>query len=271
MTQQTLFRCVLNMSVVALLMLGGCSSRKVIQYRVVSYDEVVAGGTKVLCLPLRSVSSTYSNSAHVADGQMHSDSFMVEAFNALLPFEASKMLTTVACTSRVDQALNDSIPAYSLLAAHSADSARAASFFRELAAHWGVDYVLYPYACSVDYAITSSKGWRDDKYGQSYARPIAYRAGTSVHTQFWNREGKLVMERIGSAGADRSLMHSFFKRKRDKEENMVLAASRFYATPILKSLYKSIEAALWLKDTGVLTVDRSTEEQQAPPIPQQNH
>jgi hypothetical protein len=267
MRQTVFFGCLLNMSVVAALMLGGCSPRKVIQYRVVTYDEVVDAGKRVVCVPLRSVRSSYTNSAHVADGQMHTDSFMVEAFNALLPFEASKVLTTVACTSGGTQALMDSAPSFSLLAADSADSVGAASFFRALALRCDVDYVLYPYACTVDYAITTSKGWRDDKYGQSYARPIAYRAGTSVHTQFWNREGKLVMERIGSARADRSLMHSFFKRKRDKEDNMVLAASRFYATPILKSLYKSIEAALWLKESGVQTLERSPEEPPAPPLP----
>ena len=110
-----------------------------------------------------------------------------------------------------------------------------------------VELVVVPLDCSLSYRIEQPRGWRNDKYESSYARPVSHTAFATFHVQIWNRNGVLLSERVGKSAAKKPLLYDLVgRRKKEPGEGVDVArdARRFYGAPMLRTLYKAVKIAL---------------------------
>jgi hypothetical protein len=205
-------------------------------------------GKSALCLPLDSLRVTYvDNTKSVAD-TLFNDSFFVQAVNGLLSFEVSQNFTM--CRSRPDTL--DSLVVfrrggYSVLDKDTANLHFVSLRVQELAKKHNADIVVVPYACEIRHVTIRPAGWRRDRFGPAYERPVSYTAKTSFHVQVWDKTGRLIYERTGKSDTGRPILYSFLKREKIPDRDIVKYAKRFYAPPLVKSLYNSIKLAMMVK------------------------
>lgn len=234
-----------------LTVLGGsaCAATVVRQYVAPSVELSRLAGQPAVLLHVPRVETRYRDNTGQRPDSVLSDSFLVEAAQGLLLFETSKLFTLAGATE-LAMSLNPvtAPPQYSCLDSFLVDSARSAEVVRNAALSAGAAYVISPLSCSINYIANRPAGWRDDKYGPSYARPVTYTAFTTIAVQVWDSSGALLLERSVKTSANRSLLYGLFARKRKKETDIVNMASRFYASPIVKSMYQSAETAFSLAD-----------------------
>jgi hypothetical protein len=115
---------------------------------------------------------------------------------------------------------------------------------QELAKKHNTDFVVVPYSCEIKHVTIRPAGWRRDRFGSAYERPVSYTAKTSFHVQVWDKTGRLIYERIGKSDTGRPILYSFLKREKKPDKDIVKYAKRFYAPPLVKSLYNSIKLAM---------------------------
>jgi len=119
---------------------------------------------------------------------------------------------------------------------------------RCLAKKYNADLVVVPYACTIRHFTVRPAGWRKRQYGTSpgYERPISYTAKTEFHVQIWDRRACFCTS--GSAQATRQTGFLFVpEREKHPDKDIVKYAKRFYRTPLVKSLYNSIKAAMQVR------------------------
>lgn len=220
-----------------------CSSRKTLVYRGDGAQVLTREGKPTaICLPLQTITTEYYDNTATTPDTQFSDSFLIEAANALLFFEVGKEFELGGVPSGPVQPQR----LYSVLAADTQDLAGTAAFIQSVAESAGTEIVVVPYRCSVRYNVFKPAGWRNDKYENTYARPVSYRAFTQVHLQYWSAEGTLLYERVGKSDTGKPIFYSWFKREEPRDD-VVRFARRFYAPPIMRSLLKSVRLALVLR------------------------
>ena len=106
--------------------------------------------------------------------------------------------------------------------------------------------IVIPIGCCIQQTATQERGWRDDKYGPSYARPVKYYAEARFHVQIWDGKGILLYERIGKGSSGRPLLYRLFKRDPKKSETYTAFARRVFAPPLVKALNEAVVDALKL-------------------------
>jgi hypothetical protein len=201
-----------------------------------------------LCLPLDSLHVIYvDNTKSVAD-TLFNDSFFVEAVNGLLSYEVSQNFNI--CQGQPDSLDSLSLfrrNGYSILDKDTVYLQFISRHVQELAKKHHADIIIVPYSCEIKHVTIRPTGWRQDRFGSAYERPISYTAKTSFHVQVWDKTGRLLYERIGKSDTGRPILYSFLKREKKPDKDIVKYAKRFYAPPLVKSLYNSIKLAMMVR------------------------
>jgi len=203
-----------------------------------------------LCLPVDTLHVHYADNTKALPDTLFNDSFFMEAANGLLAFEVSKNFA-IRQWAPTDA---DSLGlfrhgGFSVLTKDTGSIQAMSHYVAVLAKKYNADLVVVPYACTIRHFTVRPAGWRSDKYGTSpgYERPISYTAKTEFHVQIWDKAGMLLYERIGTSNTGRPVFYSFLKREKHPDKDIVKYAKRFYAPPLVKSLYNSIKAAMQVR------------------------
>jgi len=203
----------------------------------------------VLCLPLDTLHVTYADNTKSIPDTLFNDSFFIEAANGLLLYEASQDFNL----AHFVPADSDSISfikrtGFSRLNADTASLLLISEYVKGLAKKHKTDLVIIPYSCIIRHITVRPTGWRNDKFsGPGYEKPISYTAKTEFHVQIWDKNGTLLFERIGKSDTGRPIFYSFLKKEKKPDKDIVKYAKRFYAPPLIKSLYNSIKVALQVR------------------------
>jgi hypothetical protein len=228
-------------------------------------NQLLNRSKNALCLSIDTLHVTYMDNTKAIADTLFNDSFFIEAANGLLLYEVSKNFGIRQWTPQ-DSLLDSSSGAaqdkspdadslavfrrggFSKLAGDTASLFQIASRIRELAIKYNADLVVIPYACMIKHITVRPTGWRNDKYtGPGYDRPISYTAKTDFHVQIWDKNGTLLYERIGKSDTGRPILYSFLKKEKHPDKDIVKYAKRFYAPPLVKSLYNSIKIAMQVR------------------------
>ncbi|MBD3356437.1 MAG: hypothetical protein GF363_04730 [Chitinivibrionales bacterium] len=200
----------------------------------------------ILCIPLKEIDIRHSGNARTSIKVEPDDSSLLEAARSLIRFEVSQRYKPVR-DSDVPAHYLDSVDIfesdirYSTLLENHGDSIAAAGTVAKLCKLSGANLVLWPYSCSIKSVAYRPRPWRGG--GPSYDRPVEHSARSNVHVQIWDREGRLLYERIAAAEKSSPIMYSLFGRKR-LEEDPVRYAKRLYASPLIRSLYRAVRRSL---------------------------
>jgi hypothetical protein len=197
----------------------------------------------VLCLPVTVMRVENIDNTKLRPDIQFSDSFLQNAVNELILFEAAKKfkISRVPAGS-FDSTEKPSRARYSVLAEDTAEGLLVSKLMQETAAKHAVDFIVAPYAVYVKHRTVKPASWRDDE-GPGYDRPVSITAVTSVHIQIWDKNGRLIFERIGESSRGQPVLYSWLKQK-SPDRDIVTYARRLYAPPLLKSLYASVVSAL---------------------------
>jgi hypothetical protein len=210
-----------------------------------------------LYLPVDTLHVTYIDNTKSIPDILFNDSFFIEAANGLLMYEVSKnfAIRQWAAQDAPKDAPKDADSltvfrhgGFSRLTHDTTSLGLIAGRVRGLARKYNADLLVVPYACAIKNITVRPAGWRNDKYaGPGYERPISYTAKTEFHVQIWDRNGTLLYERIGKSDTGRPVFYSFLKKEKNPDKDIVKYAKRFYAPPLVKSLYNSIKSAMQVR------------------------
>ena len=234
-------KCLNGFLLASITYIAACSPRPLV-YSGPELGELYNPAQTALCLPVRNMRIEYFDNTQQRPDTQYSDAFLQDAATGLLMFEVTQHFKIRP--AQIDS--SDSIgmlrtSRYSVLSGDTALRLVAARRIQDLAGKYAVNIVVVPYAISVRQYTVKPEGWRADN-GPGYDRPISFTAKTSVHIQFWNSKGQLLYERIGRSDTGRPVFYSLLKKEKPGSD-VVKFAKKFYAPPLVKSLYASIRAA----------------------------
>ena len=196
-----------------------------------------------LCLPVTAVRVENVDNTKLRPDIQFSDSFLQNAVSGLILFEVAKKFKIGRLPAgSLDPMEKPSRARYSVLAEDTADKLLVSRLMLERAAKYAVDFIVVPYAVYVKQRTVKPASWRDDE-GPGYDRPVSITAVTSVHLQIWDKNGRLIFERIGESSRGQPVLYSWLKQKKP-DRDIVTFARRLYAPPLLKALYASVVSAL---------------------------
>jgi hypothetical protein len=212
-------------------------------------NQLVNRAKNALCLPVDTLHVTYVDNTKAIPDTLFSDSFFMEAANGLLMYEVSKNFNISQWTPQdTDSVAFFRQGGFSPLTHDTGSLHLIARRVSELAKKYNADLIVVPYSCRIKHFTVRPAGWRNDKYaGPGYERPISYTAKTEFHVQIWDNNGTLLFERIGKSDTGRPILYSFLKKEKRPDKDIVKYAKRFYAPPLVKSLFNSIKAAMLIK------------------------
>jgi hypothetical protein len=225
----------------------GCAARMA-SYTNDANDILLNRANTVVYLPIDSIHVSYVDNTKSRPDILFNDSFFIEAANGLLAYEISKSYTL--CHSLPDSL--DSLRFFtrggsSRLMGDTASLQDISHRIKALAAKHNTDLIVVPYSFAIKHLAIQPTGWRQDRFGPAYDRPISYLAKTSVHLQIWDKSGRLLYERIGKSDTGRPILYSILKNEKNPDGDIVKYAKRFYAPPLVKSLYNAIKSAMMVK------------------------
>ncbi len=229
----------------AIPILISCASHAIL-YSHDTNSELINSELVALCLPFGDMHVEYIDDTKLKADHQYTDSFLLDAADGLLLYEVMK--TFKISPHRIQP--QDSIEKlrnqrYSILAHDTASLQITSQSIRELAARCSVDIVVLPYSGSIEQRTIQSKGWRNSS-GPGYERPVSFSAKTVVHIQLWNKEGRLLYERIAESTTGKPILYSFLKKEKS-DGDIVRFAKNLYAPPLIKSIYASIKLAMRIK------------------------
>ncbi|MBD3319517.1 MAG: hypothetical protein GF350_00305 [Chitinivibrionales bacterium] len=230
--------------ILAPVLLFSCGHKAKMLYVHSNHDILYDTSATILFIPLQNILTEYLDDTRSEPDTQFTDSFFLEALNGLVPFELSQHFQIHQSDS-----LGDSIGKLfekkaSVLKKDTSNFDSISLYIYQLTKKHDVDLVAFPYSCTIEHRIIQPPGWRGGKYGEGhYSRPVSYTAHTKFHLQIWEKNGNLIFERIGTDITKRPVLYSLFKKEKgDKDINKF--ARRFYAPPLVRSLYKSVSASL---------------------------
>ena len=206
-------------------------------------ERLLDPSLSALCLPVTVMRVENVDNTKLRPDIQFSDSFLQNAVNELILFEAAKKFKIDrARAGSFDSTEKPSRASYSVLAEDTVDKLLVSKLMQETAAKYAVDFIVAPYAVYVKERTIKPASWRDNE-GPGYDRPVSITAVTSVHIQIWDKNGRLIFERIGGSSRGQPVLYSWLKQKKP-DRDIVTCARRLYAPPLLKSLYASVVSAL---------------------------
>jgi hypothetical protein len=234
-------------AVTSVLLMSGCAAQMA-TYTDDAGNILLNRQKTALYLPIDSLRVTYMDNTKSIPDTLFNDSFFIEAANGLLLYEVAKNFAM--CQSQADSL--DSLwlfrrSSYSRLTADTVYLQYISHRIQALAARHNADLVIVPYSCAIRHVTIRPAGWRQDRFGPAYERPISYTAKTAVHVQIWDKTGRIIYERIGKSDTGRPILYSILKKEKNRDSDIVKYAKRFYAPPLVKSLYNSIKLAVMVR------------------------
>jgi hypothetical protein len=206
-------------------------------------ERLLDPSLSALCLPVTVMRVENIDNTQLRPNIQFSDSFLQNAVSGLILYEVAKKFKIGRLPAgSLDSMEKPSRARYSVLAQDSADKLLVSKLMRETAAKHAVDFIVLPYAVYVKERTVKPASWRDDE-GPGYDRPVSITAETSVHIQIWDKNGRLIFERIGQSSRGQPVLYSWLKQKKT-DRDIVTYARRLYASPLIKSLYASVVSAL---------------------------
>ena len=138
---------------------------------------------------------------------------------------------------------------YSLLKKDTSNYCFFSDFVKNFANNHNIDLIIFPYSCEIKNIVYQPPGWRNNRFGPYYERPVSYKAKTFFHIQIWDKTGNLIYERETKCEAEKPFLYSLFKKenKSDKED-LIEFSKHLYSPPIIKSLYNSIKLSLMIRN-----------------------
>jgi hypothetical protein len=223
-----------------------CTPRPLSYYCNDSAQELTNSSLVAMCIPFKSFHVDYVDNTRLKPIVQYSDSFLLEAANSFLLFEGTQKFTMRPAQSRecsfVDTVATRRFSSFFRDSVDTTLFSETSRKVRELALRCSVDIVILPFACSVKQQMRQPKTWRSTS-GPGYERPIGFSAVTSVHIQIWNKNGRLLFERIGRSDTGKPILYSLFKKEKPGDD-IVVFAKKIYAPPLIKSLASSIKSAM---------------------------
>jgi hypothetical protein len=223
----------------------GCAAPEKTLYKHDSGQELGDKNEKALCLPLLKFRIEQMDNMRTSSDTIAAvDSLIIDAANGLLVYETSQHFKLTACSADMDTGQSNTLFRNLGAFLDSSDSRMTAlsATVRAMAQSCGADLVVIPYSCLVKHISLQQKGWHESN-SPGYARPISFKAQTEINLQIWNKEGNLIYERISRDHTGQPMLYSFLKQEKPGRDNVVQYAKRFYAPPIIRSLYQSIRLA----------------------------
>ena len=234
----------------ALLLAAACgAARPKLFYESPQLRDAQLLRAKALVLPVSGMVIRYSDNTKAVPDTLYTDSFLVAATNALLPFEAGRQLLVLP---RPESLSVDSTARASVLAGDTAAMAAASQQAQRLAAASGAQVVVVAYACTTGFTVFQAEGWRGGRYeSPAYARPIRAYGWARLHVQLWNAAGVLLFEQIGVATSGKPILYDLVKRPRKRPPrrshvppDIVTLARKTYGPPTVRAIYRAAKVAL---------------------------
>ncbi len=230
-----------------ILVLSGCAGRMA-TYSNDPANILLDQGKIALRIPLDSLHVAYVDNTSPVPDTLFNDSFFIEAANGLLSYEISRNFKVSQCGRDSTDSLNVfRHSGYSRLENDTTFVQNISNHIRQLAAKYHADIVVVPYSLTIKYVTIRPAGWRHDRFGPSYERPVSYTAKTTFHVQIWDKTGRIIYEREGRSDTGRPILYSLLKKEKHPDKDIVKYAKRFYAPPLVKSLYNSIRLAMMVR------------------------
>jgi hypothetical protein len=231
----------------AIVFLCGCAAQMV-TYTNDGANVLLDRSKSALCLPIDSLHVSYIDNTKVTPDTLFNDSFFIKAANGLLAFEVSQAFNVrPLAKDSLDSLWVFRRNGYSILDKDTVYLRSISLHVQALAKKYHADLVIVPYACEIRHLAVRPAGWRQDRFGPGYERPISFTAKTSSHVQIWTKEGHILFERTGKSDTGRPIFYSFLKNEKNPGDDIVKYAKRFYAPPLVKSLYNSIKMAMMVR------------------------
>jgi hypothetical protein len=214
-------------------------------------EALVGYSKKALVVPFVGVSTEYRDNTQAYPDTQFTDSFLVLAANTFIMYEAAGYYSPIQPDST--NAIEGTPPRYSVLAGDTADRGAAAEYIRGLCSRFGTDLVIVPHRFETGYKVYQAEGWRHNE-GPGYARPVEADGFARVHIQIWDSKGKLLYERLGTARTGKPMLFGMFNGKRSRarrrktlEQDVVRAARKLYAPPIIRAIGKATKTAMLVR------------------------
>lgn len=198
-----------------------------------------------LYIPLQKVTITVKDETGSLHPPIISEAFFIEVANALVQYEVAQRFKVLHQTvSDTSAAPSSTVPCQGSLSFRSAipaDPEKVAEAIRSIASKCSVDLVVLPIKASVKETLGKRGGWRSDKYGQSYERPVTCIAEASISLQIWDRNGKMVYTSNGKGASKQPLFYSLLKREKPKKEDLVHFSKNVFAPPLIRALSSAVK------------------------------
>jgi hypothetical protein len=197
----------------------------------------------ILFVNIDTITTRYIDNTTILPEIEHNDSFYCSAANNLLMYECSKLFTVKSVLYPSD---STRIPGWTSFADTAGNLEITQNAIKKLAHKFDVGYLLIPYNCTLQHSAVRRNGWRDSKYNGAYEQPVTYTAASRLHVQIWNRDGKLVFEKIGVGSTGRPILYDVAKKRRKETGDIVSRAKKLFSPPLLRALNEAAHNAMIL-------------------------
>lgn len=225
----------------ALLFLA-CSASRPVLYRHGALSELLTGADRIAYIPRSQIDIRYRDNTRALPDSQFSETFFLETVNALIKYELSQQFATVtgAPPDLIDS-LGQSPYGYSRISADTLDYSATSAAIQSVAECTGAELVFVPYSVQVRHSTHQPQSWRSR--GPSYERPVSISAASTLHGQIWGADGTLLYERISVKDAGRPILYNLLAKK-EPDEDIVRYAKRVYSPPLVKAVYRAIQAVV---------------------------
>jgi hypothetical protein len=209
--------------------------------------DFIADSTKIsLYLPLDKLGMTVVDQTRSLKLPPLNDGFFIEVVNALMQFEVAQRFKVAPVGVHDSGKGTDLSPEQqfrSQIMAHVGSPVRVADLIRSIADQCSVDLVILPLNALVKEKISKKSGWRGDKFGQSYERPLDCLAEARITMQIWDRSGTMVYSRTSMGVSRKPLLYSLLKHEKNKKEDLVQFSKNMFAPPLIRALSSAVRQA----------------------------
>ncbi len=219
-----------------------CSQPGKLIYRTDVSDSLYDSSLTVLYLPADTLFSEYVDNAKWKSKREFSDSFYIEVLNNIVPFALSQSYNTKVLPD--DSTIISTMKEIRLLYQNKDSSAvnSISELIKSIGTRYDTDLVALCNNCQVKFSAIRQKGWRGGRSGTPYQRPVEYIATASISLQIWDKNGKLLFEKVGFGHAEQPFLYAKLKVK-DIDEDLVEYSKKLYAAPIARAINEAGKSA----------------------------
>lgn len=201
-----------------------------------------------LYIPLEKVAMAVVNETRSPHSPMLNGPFFIEVANALLQYEVSQRFTVLPFPlpdTPHTVAPNQTATFQKLLRKRFADTRAApektGEVVRAIARECSVDLIILPLNCSIKETLGRQGGWRGDKYGKSYERPVNCIAEASINLEIWDKSGNQLYRNKAKGMSRQPIFLSLIRTNKPKGNDIVNFSKNIFAPPAIRALSSAIQ------------------------------